>query len=149
MKWRCTLWSFAVVLFLGIFLFTRDSIAAEVLACPDLIEVQQTLKDQPEGWTSVVDEGPSRLIKISFFDGNPLEKVELTPKKEYKKKSKLYAIWRFDSDTAQNLWVSCSYGRTSMTLVRPVKKKYEQCTVIFDTSVSIGGLPVIISNECR
>ena len=149
MKWRCTSWSFTAVMFLGMFLFTQKSDATEALTCPDQILVQQSLKEQPEGWVPLVEEGRSLLTKISFFDGNPREKGELVPEKEYKKKGKLHATWRFDSDTAENLWVSCSYGRTSIGLVRPVKKKYAYCKIIFDPSVSIDGLPVIISIECR
>ena len=149
MKCKSILLSISAVLLFGLIFFSRISNAADVLACPDSILVQESIKEIPEGWTPFVEEGPHRLMKMSFFDGNPQEKGELAPEKERKKKGKLYSTWRFDPDTAQNLWISCSYGRTSMTLVRPLKKKFESCTVTSDSSVSIGGLPAILSTECK
>lgn len=123
--------------------------AAEMLACPDSIDVQETIREQPEGWMPLEEEGSHRLMKISFYDGNPQGKGELAPEREQKKKGKLYATWRFDSETVKNLWISCSYGRTAIALVKPLEKQYKSCTVVSDMSVSVGGLPAIISSECR
>lgn len=123
--------------------------SAENLRCPDSIVVLENAKELPEGWFAHADEVPHRLTRVGFFDGNPKERAELAPEKETRKKGKRYALWRFDAGTEQNIWISCSYGRTAMTLVQPLKKPYTRCTVISDTAVTIDGQPSVVSIECK
>lgn len=131
------------------FLLDPTTIAAESLVCPDSIIVQENVTELPEGWFAHRGEVPHRLMKVGFFDGNPKEKAELAPEKETENKGKWRSVWSFDAKTAQDLWISCSYGRTAMTLAQPLKKPYKSCSVVSDTTVTIDGQPSVVSVECQ
>lgn len=122
---------------------------AEQLFCPEAINVQESVTDVPAEWTPVSDGGRHPLKGIAFFDGNPAKMANLAPEKENKKKGRLYSIWHFDPKTANNLWISCSYGRTAMTFTRPVSKQYSQCTITSDLTMTVDGVPSMISIECK
>ena len=122
---------------------------AEALVCPKVINVQENVTEIPGGWT-VASDGLSHLLKsIGFFDGHPEKRVGLAPDQEIKKKGFLYTTWSFDLKTAKNLWMSCTYGRTGLTMVRPVNKTFSQCTVKSNLTLQIDGSPEIVSIECK
>lgn len=123
--------------------------SAESLACPDSLIVQENVTALPEGWFAHGGEVTHWLMKVGFFDGNPKEKAELAPEKETKKRGRWRSVWRFDSETAKDVWISCSYGRTAMTLVKPLKKPYKRCEVVFDAAVTIDGQPSVVSIKCE
>lgn len=131
------------------FLLNPTGASAENLRCPDSIVVQENVTKLPEGWFAHGDEVPHRLMRVGFFDGNPKERAELAPEKETRKRGKRYAVWRLDAATAKNVWISCSYGRTAMTLVQPVPKPYTKCTVVSDTAVTLDGQPSVVSIDCK
>lgn len=148
MTFRLALLAVFTLLSPGILLNPKVA-AAERLACPELITVQENIKDSLEGWFPQEEEVPHRLMRVGFFDGNPKEKAELAPEKEFRKKGKLNTSWRFGTTTAQNLWISCSYGRTAMAVVQPLKKSYKSCMVVTDPAVTIDGQPSVVSIECK
>lgn len=131
------------------FLLNPTMTAAESLACPDSIIVQENVTELPEGWFAHGGEVPHRLMKVGFFEGNSKEKAELAPEKETKKRGRWRSVWRFDAETAKDVWISCSYGRTAMTLVQPLKKPYKRCTVVSDAAVTVDGQPSVVSIECK
>lgn len=136
------------VLVQGVLLHSEVA-SAENLWCPGSIAVQESIKGFPEGWFTNTDEVPHRLMRVGFFDGEPKGKAELAPEKETRKSGKLYSVWRFDPKTAQDVWVSCSYSRTAMTLTQPLKKPYKRCTVVSDATVTVDGQPSVVSVECE
>lgn len=129
--------------------FSPTLLHAEQLFCPEAMNVQEIVKDVPAGWTPVSENIRHPLKRVAFFDGNPVEKAELIPTKDTKKKKLQYTTWKFDAVTAKNLWISCSYGQTSQTLARPVNKLYKQCTLRHDPGIFIDGLPAVVSIECE
>lgn len=139
----------SIALFILALCFSPIILHAEQLICPEAMNVQEIVKEVPAGWTPAYEDIRHPLKRVAFFDGNPIEKAELKPTKNMKKKKFMYTIWEFDAATAKNLWISCSYGQTSQTLVRPVNKIYKQCVVKHDPEISMDGLPSVVSIECK
>lgn len=139
----------SIILFILTVCVNPTILHAEQLICPEAMNVQEIVKDIPAGWAPVSEDTRHPLKRVAFFDGNPVGKAELIPTNDTKKKKFLYTIWKFDSATAKNLWISCSYGQTSQTLARPVNKLYKQCIVKHDPGISIDGLPSVVSIECK
>lgn len=126
-----------------------SNIFAEPLVCPKTIEVKESVMNTPKGWTAVSDGIPHPLKGVEFFEGNPEKLGGLSPEQENPQNGLLYSIWDFDPKTAKNLWVSCTYGRTAMTLARPVNKVYKRCTVKSNMMVMVDGQPELMSIECK
>jgi len=122
---------------------------AEQLVCPKAISVQERVGETPDAWTALPDGLPHQLKGIGFYEGHPEKLAALAPEQETKKKGFLYSTWSFNSETAKNLWMSCTYGRTSMTLVRPLNKIYSQCIVKSNPTLQVEGQPMLVSIECK
>jgi len=131
-------------------MFIPQNVSAESLInCPEMISVQEKPDYLPEGWSSYSDDGPHRLMGIGFFFGNPKNKEELAPEKEYFKKTKLYSIWHFDRSNTKNIWISCTYSQTSIALIRHLNSSFHTCTIVSDMTITIYGQPSIVSVKCE
>lgn len=127
-----------------------QNVGAETLInCPDMISVQEKPDYLPDGWSFYSDDGSHRLIGFGFFNGNPKNKEELAPEKEFIKKRKLYSIWHFDRSNTEHIWISCTYSQTSITLTRPLNKSFNTCTIVSDMTITIYGQPSIVSVKCQ
>jgi hypothetical protein len=130
-------------------LLTPHARAAEPTSCPDSITVQQQLKTSVEGWKSTLDDTPSRLAQITFYDGNPDEKASLIPDRTSKSGGKETSIWNFNFKTAGGIWLACGYSGTSVVLIRQLPPKTASCSVTYNPRQRISGLPVIEHLSCK
>lgn len=140
---------FLIVPLLILAFFTASNLSAEQLVCPETITVQERVTGTLDRWTPVSDNIPHPLKGVAFFEGHPEKKVGLVPDKETNKGRYLFSIWSFDAETAKNLWMSCTYGRTAMTFARPVNKVYSRCTVKSKLGITVDGEPSLVSVECK
>jgi len=141
---------FNISLMLFIIMLISHNVCAEsFINCPDMISVEEKPVYLPEDWSSYCDDDSHRLMGIGFFLGDPKNKEELAPEKETLKKSKLYSIWHFDRSTTENIWISCKYSQTSITLIRPLNSSFHTCTIVSDMTITFYGQPSIVSVKCE
>ncbi len=115
--------------------------------CPVSLEVDETLKQSPEGWTEGRSNIPRRLSGITIFEGDPKELASLVGEQHKTSKTALVSTWRFTPGT--QYWMSCSYSGTRIVLSRPIPPNYRACVVTYATDVLIDGEPEIRKVEWR
>ena len=122
-------------------------LAADPVGCPKTIQVKQQLAAPVAGWTAASDGLPHQLAGLTFFDGKPEEKASLAPDAEAAQRNQTISTWKFDK--ARPTWVMCQYSGTSVTLTRELPRGTSSCQVTYARNVTIAGLPVIESVNCK
>lgn len=125
--------------------------AAEVeAACPTSIAVRQNIAGVPQGWTSAVDSNArTELASVTFFDGPPSEQASLVYDSESHAGKKRTATWRFNQDTKRAVWMQCSYAATAVVLSKRLPEQVSECTVTYETDVSVAGMPQVTAMRCK
>jgi hypothetical protein len=111
-------------------IFTTPAFAADLIQCPEKVEVRQEISAPVQGWIPAVDPAPSRLAGITFFDGEPKEQASLAPDRESKVNGKSVATWNFNSNSRPT-WVACRYAGTTVTLTKELPKGVKSCSITF------------------
>jgi|GEM_PF-857541 len=140
-----------IILFCAIFLMLcRSSYAAsDPVGCPATISVSQHLTTDIAGWRAVLDDTPHLLANIMFYEGLPEERTSLVNDATTKTVGKETATWRFLPRAGRQIWVTCNYAGTAVTLAKSLPAKISACSVTYNTRQSIGGMPVIERVSCK
>ena len=126
---RC--WAISFVLLL---LGQAPALAKEI-ECPSTIQVQESADlAKLEGWrtydTSVA--GAHHFFDVGFSEGPPEKLVFRTPSKSTKTKLKKLDVYDFSSGVTDEIWVSCLYRDTALSLTRKLPGKLSRCEVAYD-----------------
>lgn len=135
------------VALLATLLFATVSSWAAEPNCPAKLVVEETLKQDHEGWTEGRSDIPQRLSGITIFEGDPKELASLIGEQRKMSSKTMISTWRF-APGAQ-YWISCTYSGTRITLSRPIPANYRSVVITYDMNVSIEGLPEIKKTEWR
>ncbi len=107
---------------------------AREMACPSRIDVQETADlTKLEGWRTYES---SVLSKHTFFDvifseGPPEKMVFRTPSKTTSSKLKKLEVYDFSGAT-DDLWLSCIYRDTAISLTQKMPEKISRCEVLYN-----------------
>ena len=115
--------------------------------CPPSIDVGETLKQTPEGWTESHSSIPHRLSGITIFEGDPQDQASLIGDQRRPSKTTMVSTWQFTEGA--RYWISCIYSGTRVVLSRPIPPDYKACVITYATGVSIDGAPEIRKVEWR
>ena len=85
---------------------------------------------------------------MTFFDGPVQENASLVPDKETRVGKTRTAKWILQPKPERPYWFACYYSGTSLALSRALPPGLKQCTVTYNASVEIDGMPVIKSLSC-
>jgi hypothetical protein len=141
----------AIALSFGIFAaaLAVPCLAADEAACPETVEVKQTVTASAPGWNVSYATRPHRLEQITFFNGPPSEQASLVYDDWKNAKDAATATWTFPPD-ARGYFVQCAYSGTSVELSRRLPESIKSCRVIYEKDVaSARGLPAIRQIVCR
>jgi len=123
--------------------------AADLVTCPASITTRQDLASTISGWTTLKDDTPHNLAGITFYDGPPAEKASLVYDNIKKVKGEQIARWSFAPHNGRQTWLACSYAGTIIELTRTLPSQTTACSVTYDTTETIAGLPVIKKIACK
>jgi hypothetical protein len=123
--------------------------AAESPACPEKIEVEQKLPKELPGWAAMLDDAPQQLAGVTFYEGPPEEKASLVYDSITKAAGKETAAWEFNAQGSAQFWMTCSYAGTTLMLKKRLPPAIRTCTVTWDASQHVAGLPLIIKMACH
>lgn len=118
--------------------FVMSLLAQQAMAtpvnCPPIINTDQTLKQEINGWDGYTAATDSQhvLQGITFYDKHPKENASLAPDNENTKNNKL--VWTFDKKS--DVWVACRYSNTNVQLIQQLPKERGNCTVTYDDKFS-------------
>lgn len=141
--------SVRVLLAVGTFGFPTLHAVAAIPQCPSTIDVRQQLTTEVPGWISIADDSPHRLANITFYDGKPEEHVSLVPETSHKSGDRETSTWKFQPQADRRVWMSCSYGATSILIAHELPVETHACTVVYNLRQRVDGLPVIESVSCK
>jgi hypothetical protein len=140
---------FCSIAALSILLLRYPAHAEEGLACPEAIVVEQHLANSIPGWSSLLDDTPHRLAGITFYDGPPEQKASLVSDKRAETGRKQTATWHFHVEDGRQIWLACSYAATSVALTKSLPRSTSACSVTYDRTKLVAGLPLIDKITCR
>lgn len=123
--------------------------AAETVSCPDAITTRQELASPVAGWSAILDDTQHKLAGITFYDGPPAEKASLVYDRMTRGKGEQIATWNFAQTARRPIWLTCSYVETVVQLSRSLPPQITTCSVTYDATQQIAGLPVIKRISCR
>jgi hypothetical protein len=126
---RCLATSFVLLL-----VWQVPALAKEI-ECPSTISVQESADlAKFEGWrtydTSVA--GAHHFFDVGFSEGPPEKLVFRTPSKSITTKRKKLDVYDFSSGVTDEIWVSCLYRDTALSLTRQLPDKLSRCEVAYD-----------------
>ena len=116
--------------------------------CPKAIRTKQTLENAPAGWKSgSSNKQEQALAGITFFDGPPEQEASLVYDSYTKGKTADHAVWHFDRSS--QIWVSCIYQGTAITLSKALPANTTECKVVYSPDVHVDGYPEIKQVICK
>jgi len=110
------------------------SIHAAERFCPETIEVTQSIKHTPKGWSVDYEHRPHYLTTISVSDGHPSELAILKPDNG---DSDELAYWTLDPHNTRPYWVTCSYLGTSAVLQKQLPQNISGCRAFMDQKCGV------------
>lgn len=123
--------------------------AADDVACPSEIVVEQTLAEPVEGWTPGADPWPTELVNLSVFDGPPEELAELIYDDEVEDSETWIVSWLLQADNPRGYWIRCRYANTLVTITQQLPEGVTRCDMVFEKQMSYAdGRPVVRSMRC-
>jgi hypothetical protein len=126
------------------------AVAADKIACPAEIKASAAQLAVPvEGWTARADSVPTQLSGVTFYEGAPKDGGSLAPDDEKRTKAKLTSTWRLAGIPSGVFWLSCRYANTTLTLERQLPAATKECTVDYDATSTVDGLPAIQDISCK
>jgi hypothetical protein len=128
-------------LLLGAGMATVSARAAD-LAVPQEIRVKPQVDTAKPGteWKADSPETSHRLKTVTLYEGPPAKLGLLAPNKQNGNQ----AEYKFDPGRSQDVWMSCTYQDTLVTLSRPLPKNAQRCVIRYKPS-TIQGLSEIES----
>jgi len=124
--------------------------AAEKIACPAEIKTSAAQLATPiDGWTARADSVATQLSGVTFYEGAPKEGGSLAPDDEKHTKAKITATWRLAGMPSSVYWLGCRYANTTLTLERQLPAGTKECTVNYDPTATVDGMPVIQDIACK
>lgn len=119
--------------------------ASDLLVCPSVLDVEQTITSTHSGWSLLGTNGRHRFIGVEFSEGPPDQKAILAPSTESYEQSKMISIWIFPPSN-QGYWVSCMYSNTSAVVTQRLEDGISLCEVEYDGRFSA---PVVKQWRCK
>lgn len=119
----------------GLLLLSQTPALAKQIECPSTIQVQESVDlVKLEGWrtydTSV--QGAHHFFDVGFSEGPPEKLVFRTPSKSTATKLKKLEVYDFSSGITDELWISCLYRDTALSLTKKIPDKFSRCEVAYD-----------------
>jgi len=105
--------------------------------CPTEIKVEeQKLEKKIHGWEPFIDVVNLKIFLqgVTFYDGHPKELASLVPDNEGQKVK--FLIWNFPDKNPRPFYISCSYSKTSLMLIKEIPKGIKSCRVNYGDSFS-------------
>ena len=122
---------------------------AQAKTCPDTIAVNQEIQGSIPGWQVSKDDTPVRLAGITFFDGPPGEKASLVYDETKRTTGKVVMIWHFLPNRDRQIWMSCGYSETTVTIAQELPNEISRCSVTYNPKIRVAGLPMIEKIDCK
>jgi hypothetical protein len=119
------------------------------LDVPREILTKQEIVRTPEGWSSGNGAHPNALAAVSISEGPPENQASLVYDSETRHKNRLMAVWRFESDAKEQLWISCTYSGTCIAVKKPLPGGIKELRVTYDDEVRTDGMPTVEKVEYR
>lgn len=135
-------------LILGTLAFSAAAAHAGDL-CPAALTTTQTATSVPAGFSASIQAAPAPFMGLTFFDGNPRDKVSLAPDEEKPSGDTLVSMWKFPPGNPRGYYLQCGYFGTQIALQRALDPIITKCWVTYDTAQTIGGLPFIKRIDCQ
>jgi hypothetical protein len=133
-------------LLLGSALFAQS---APPVQCPKSVSVADPqLTQVMTGWEVFFDPVPHSLSRVTFFEGPVAENSSLAPDSESRSGKSRTAKWLFRTRPERPYWLACYYSATSLALSRALPAGVKGCTIAYNPSVEIDGMPEIESFSC-
>ena len=137
------------ILLVGFASLPTPGIAADEVACPDAVKVQQSATAPAPGWSVSYNNTPTSLEMVTFFNGPPKDEASLVYDEWIDTKIESVATWKFPKDP-RGYWIRCSYRGTTMEIAKALPSSLASCRVIYERrSAGASGLPAIKSIACR
>lgn len=127
---RCCCWLTGVAL---CSLPTQAS--AKEIACPATISVQESADVTAlSGWRAYNGSanGVHHFYGVGFSEGPPENLVFRTPVKTVATKQKKLEAFDFTSGLTGEIWISCFYRDTAMSVTMKMPEKFSRCEVAYD-----------------
>lgn len=105
--------------------------APVTIECPASVKPTASISIVPSGWSVVAGEASSTFDSLAIFDGNPNELASLVPDRDLpntKVGTHGDAEWDFEGG-AKNIWVGCTYARTTVSLAQAIPDGVVKCRV--------------------
>jgi hypothetical protein len=126
-----------------------NTLFAEENLCPETIAVRQEIISVPHTWEAFSQRLPYQLKSVSFSEGHPKEKVTLVNDgSELFNNTYEKSTWNFSKNKV-GYWIECNYYQTNIALTKRLHEGISQCSVTFDSHITIGGLPLIRKITCQ
>lgn len=124
---------------------------APMTACPDPIHTNQSLSRPQAGWDAAVDQTPNGLLFLNFFDRPPSAGKMLSPdrRSEQRRMEEYAQEWDFPASMAGDIWVSCVYSDTGVSLIRRLPGTIGGCRVTYSSRLEQEGHPVLLETRCK
>lgn len=98
----------------------------------------------------MLDDAAHQLAAVTFYDGLPEEKASLVYDRIVKAAGgKETATWSFKAQAGRQFWLTCSYSGTNVVLKKALPLQIARCSVIYDATAKVAGLPAIDKITCR
>jgi hypothetical protein len=135
------------MLLLSSLLFAQEALPVQ---CPKSVSLTDPQLTQPiAGWEMFFDPVPHSLSRVTFFDGPVAENASLAPDSENRSGKARTAKWVLRPGSQRHYWLACYYSATSLALSRALPAGLKACSVTYNTSVEVDGMPEIKSLSCE
>jgi hypothetical protein len=109
--------------------------SAREIACPATVSVQESADVTAlSGWRAYNSSvnGVHHFYGVGFSEGPPESLVFRTPVKTVATRQKKSETFDFSSGLTAEIWLSCFYRDTAMSLAMKMPEKFSRCEVAYD-----------------
>jgi hypothetical protein len=109
--------------------------SAKEIACPATISVQEAADVTAlSGWRAYNSgsNGVRHFYGVGFSEGPPENLVFRTPVKTVATKQEKSETFDFSSGLTGEIWISCFYRDTAMSVTMKMAEKFSRCEVAYD-----------------
>jgi hypothetical protein len=120
---------------IALLVWSQTPALAKEIECPSSLQVQESADLAAlEGWRAYDNsvKGTHHLFDVAFSEGPPDKLVFRTPSKSTATKLKKLDVYDFSSEISEEVWLSCLYRDTALSLAKKMPEKFSRCEVAYD-----------------
>ncbi|MGO9413426.1 MAG: STY0301 family protein [Spirochaetia bacterium] len=121
---------------------------ADTIRCPPTITVKEALAAPQTGWQAydLNGSGTYTFYGAMFSEGPPDARVILTPARLNHTKREKTETYDMTAVAFDNLWLTCLYRDTSVTLTKKLEGSFRECRITYDPTT---GFETVLQVDCR